>query len=178
MRKYREIHVFQYNTGCISLQGLRRGAAERRPQIHRGTAAERCRLQAAAHKGCGSNWYRRGRFTIPLPHVDEQILPPAGKVKAGIRNYIFFALFAMATGPMQEELAAAETLLEQKRQVAADYQEGWRNQSAQNPQVGGTGTATPISTSTTPKGQKDTAPNRLSDILGALGDTPGKPIEQ
>ncbi|PLW16808.1 hypothetical protein PCANC_05361 [Puccinia coronata f. sp. avenae] len=66
---------------------------------------------------------------------------------------------------------AVETLLEQKRRAAADYQESQKNQTGTSTQAGGTGTAKPISSGATPRSQGETDPNRLSDIIGALGDT-------
>jgi hypothetical protein len=78
------------------------------------------------------------------------------------------------TAPTKDGPMAVETLLEQKRMAAADYQESRKNQTGTSTQAGGTGTATPISSGATPRGQGETDPNCLSDIIGALGDTAGK----
>jgi hypothetical protein len=82
-----------------------------------------------------------------------------------------------AAAPTRDELTAAEALLEQKRRAAADYQEGRRNQAGMGTQTAGTGTTTPASGGTPAQGQqKDNEPNRLSDIIGLLGDTIGEPL--
>ncbi|PLW16649.1 hypothetical protein PCASD_14551 [Puccinia coronata f. sp. avenae] len=77
-----------------------------------------------------------------------------------------------AAAPTRDKLTAAEALLEQKRRAAADYQEGRRNQAGTGTQTAGTGTTTPASGGTPAQGQqKENEPNRLSDIIGLLGDT-------
>ncbi|PLW41205.1 hypothetical protein PCASD_10148 [Puccinia coronata f. sp. avenae] len=70
--------------------------------------------------------------------------------------------------PTNDELTAAAALLEQKRLAAVNYQEARRNQGGDRPPSLGTttGAATPAT------GRRDTNP--LEEILGALGNRPGR----
>jgi hypothetical protein len=70
--------------------------------------------------------------------------------------------------PTNDELTAAAALLEQKRLAAVNYKEARRNQGGDRPPSLGTttGAATPAT------GRRDTNP--LEEILGALGNRPGK----
>ncbi|PLW47994.1 hypothetical protein PCANC_09375 [Puccinia coronata f. sp. avenae] len=70
--------------------------------------------------------------------------------------------------PTNDELTAAAALLEQKQLAAVNYQEARRNQGGDRPPSLGTttGAATPAT------GRRDTNP--LEEILGALGNRPGR----